>query len=217
MNYLPDLLQPTAYRYVDVCGGPSPLSFAVPPVLPQWNSSPVIWTTTINSTYNTLTHSLTHSLTHPPTHSLTHSLARAHRQRQRHRHTHTHTEIRVHRCALSLSSPSPSPSPSYFPPTAIIPPDRQSWSRGVRACVEAELFYRTGFLLLRGAGDPTVQIHWIRRERLTPNPTTPKRCCWNDATHQIPPTTVDIPARLPSIPSTWWVGPDITSLDFLRL
>lgn len=222
MNYLPDLLQPTAYRYVDVCGGPSPLSFAVPPVLPQWKSSPVIWTTTINSTYNTLTHSLTHPLTHSLTHSLTHPLTHS----LTHPRTPTATATATHAPSYRDSRPPLLSLPLIILTltlTLILPSNCNYTARPaivvarVRACVEAELFYRTGFLLLRGAGDPTVQIHWIRRERLTPNPTTPNRCCWNDATQQIPPTTVDIPARLPSIPSTWCVGPDITSLDFLRL
>lgn len=133
VNYLPDLLQPTAYRYVDVCGGPSPLSFAVPPVLPQWKSSPVIWTTTINSTYNTLTH----SLTHPLTHSLTHSLTRAQRQRQRQRHTHTHTEIRVHRCSLCPSH-HPHPHPHPHPHTSLqLQLYRPTGNRGRAACVRA--------------------------------------------------------------------------------
>lgn len=101
VNYLPDLLQPTAYRYVDVCGGPSPLSFAVPPVLPQWNSSPVIWTTTINSTYNTLTHSLTHS----PTHSLTHSLAHSPAHTDSDSDSDTRTLIQRFASTVALSLP----------------------------------------------------------------------------------------------------------------
>lgn len=103
MNYLPDLLQPTAYRYVDVCGGPSPLSFAVPPVLPQWNSSPVIWTTTINSTYNTLTR----SLTHPPTHSLAHSLTHspAHTDSDSDSDSDTRTLIQRFASTVALSLP----------------------------------------------------------------------------------------------------------------
>lgn len=131
VNYLPDLLQPTAYRYVDVCGGPSPLSFAVPHVLPQWNSSPVIWTTTINSTYNTLTH----SLTHPPTHSLTHSLA--------HSPAHTDSDIDtrtlIQRFASTVVlSPSHHPHPHPHPHTSLkLQLYRPTGNRGRAACVRA--------------------------------------------------------------------------------
>lgn len=219
MNYLPDLLQPTAYRYVDVCGGPSPLSFAVPPVLPQWNSSPVIWTTTINSTYNTLTHSLTHPLTHPRTHSLTHSPA----------HTDSDSDIDtrtlIQRFASTVVlSPShhPHPHPHPHPHTSLqLQLYRPTGNRGRAACVRAwklsssiELdsccFVALAIPQSRSTGFAESALRPIQQHPTVVVGTT-------QLTKYLLLHTVDIPARLPSIPSTWWVGPDITSLDFLRL